>query len=126
MTLRFTASSVSKAGTTVPAGRVSILSEPAVSLSIRSARNRKLSHAVTTGGQVACILRTFGCCAEAEWAAIRIANAPASFQNTVFSLAVFTMNIIPRYTESMPAAFTGGEALLILVGGLGVGGSPGH
>src|SRR5687767_5326868 len=79
-TLRFTASSVSNAGTTWPAGMIWNLSEPAVSLSTRSARNCRLSHAVTAVGQVAWMLSVLaaGCWADAIPVASVMANAAAN------------------------------------------------
>src|SRR5258708_1795944 len=64
-TFLLVASSTSKGGTICPAGMASILIDPAVSLSTRSAKVLKCSCSVLLAGQVDCILIDFtaGACA---------------------------------------------------------------
>jgi hypothetical protein len=58
------ASSTSNAGTTCPAGIVSIFSEPPDNLPTRSAKKVKFSYSVSDAGQAACIFRVVvGACA---------------------------------------------------------------
>src|SRR5919106_1441666 len=97
------ASSTSKAGTTCPAVRVSILIAPAVVLSRRSAMKRKLSQAVTVLGQEACIFSVRAGCPKAGAASAAAITPMDANSTSVFTPSSFTNGLLPESSRHRKA-----------------------
>src|SRR5262245_45464405 len=108
MTFLEVASRISNGGTIWPAACTSILSEPPVSLSTRSARKRKLSCSVRLAGHVDCILRVLDCAsAEPAMAPARIA-ADANPRSAADTVSRNVIRLLPsdRGTNYLLAPFS--------------------